>query len=318
MRIVIRKPTRFIEIFRDAKKLDVHNDDVEKLYNVLPGIIEKLGIDFTILETNEQVHNYRRRPDDILLSWHDYGMTKNTWYIKSGYLPNYFYFDSRGFSGWSELTTSYHHDIDVNEVREWVESVCSNHIENNITRFTAPYDDPLPSNPYVLVIDQRPDDIVNDLAYINYLPHHVKQTFADTKYDVIVKSSPLAIEYSKTGWRFEIEEDAGSLHALISSASAIYTINSSAGFEALLHGKRVFTTGLCDYHWATTTLKTREDLRRSIELIDEPIDNDARIKFLHYCLTEYFMTTHDVSSIEKKILRAVDEYQRNDVKPQTL
>jgi hypothetical protein len=287
------------------------NDDVEQLYNLLPTIIEQLGVDYITLETNEQVREYRRQPDDILLSWHDFGRIKNTWYIKSGYLPNYFYFDRRGFSGWSELTTSYHHDVDVDIIRDWVNEKRSYFIDNNITRFTEPYDKPPPDTPYVLVLDQRPDDIVNDLAYINYLPHHVEKTFANTKYDVIVKPSPLQINYTSDGWDFEIEEDAGSLHTLLASASAIYTINSSAGFEALLHNKRVFTTGLCDYHWASTTLKTLDELKASVELIDEPVDEDNITKFLHYCLTEYFVNIDEPSTIERRIKQCLKDADAN-------
>ena len=113
-------------------------------------------------------------------------------------------------------------------------------------------------------------------------------------------------------WRWTINDKTGSLHQLIAKSSAVYTINSSAGFEALLHGKRVFTTGHCDYHWATTTLKTDEDIKNSVTLIEQPVDKDRIIKFLHYCFNHYFMNVNDEKSIEQKIQKAVDWYQRSE------
>ena len=94
---------------------------------------------------------------------------------------------------------------------------------------------------------------------------------------------------------------------LVEGATAIYTMNSGSGFESLWQGKRVFTTGVCDYHWATTPLKTEEDFKNSRELLNEPVDTDRINKFLYYCMTEYFMNINDNKSIQKKIRLAISQ-----------
>jgi len=54
----------------------------------------------------------------------------------------------------------------------------------------------------------------------------------------------------------------------------------------------------------TDVLKTDEDIKASIDILDDPVDTDSIIKFLHYCLNYHFMNVNDEASIERKLLRA--------------
>jgi len=307
MKFVIHKPTQFIKIFRDGKRFGVNYDDVEEFYNILPSAINKLGYEYVIISS---LRNYIHNPKNILLSWHTHGQQPNTWHLKSGYLPGYFYFDKKGFSGWSELTTSYKYDNydNMDEVREEVIALTSHFIENNITRYDQ-HPKPLPKQPYVLVLDQHNNDVVRELAYIDNLPEVIQEAFAPTKYNVVVKTHPVKLSFSNN-WNFERVNDDGPLHSLIAGAAAVYTNNSSAGFEALLHRKRVFTTGACDYHWATTTLKTENEIVESVNVVDTPVDENNILKFLHYCLTKYFVNMHDERTLQQKLQRAIDEFEQ--------
>jgi hypothetical protein len=53
----------------------------------------------------------------------------------------------------------------------------------------------------------------------------------------------------------------GNIHALLAAARCVFVINSSSGFEALVHGKPVATFGDCDYRCVTfaTTPATIDD-----------------------------------------------------------
>jgi hypothetical protein len=44
---------------------------------------------------------------------------------------------------------------------------------------------------------------------------------------------------------------SGNIHYLIQRSMGVFTINSGAGFESLIHEKPVVTFGNCDYRWAT-------------------------------------------------------------------
>jgi hypothetical protein len=248
--------------------------------------------------------------DSIFLAWHNHGTTPNTWFVKQAYVPDYFYFDKTGYSGWSELVDKYEHDVDVNTIRPEIEKIADYYISNNISRFSQTDDDIVPDNPYVVVFGQREDDKVSVFSYMHNFVDKVEEAFKGTGYAVVVKPHPLDLEYIEdVGWRWSVNERNGNLHELIANSSAVYTVNSSAGFEALLHNKRVFTAGRSDYHWATDVLYEDSDIRKSIELIDEPVDTDKITKFLHYCFTEHFMNVKDRASIERKIQRAVDHYE---------
>ncbi len=309
MRILIGKPIRHIEMFRKASAQGIiFNEDVEKLYDILPDIITRLGHECVVIEMIEQLRRVYQEKNSIFLGWHNHGTTKNTWFIKSAYIPNYFYFDKTGYSGWSELAETYDYEVDIDSIRDDVNDFANYYISNNISRYQSSIEN-TPKTPYVVVFEQRPDDAVADFAYIPDLSSKVIEAFKGTKYNVAIRPHPFNLEWKNSSWQWSIN-DTGSLHKLIAGSAAVYTVNSGAGFEALLHKKRVFTVGHCDYRWVTTTLKTDKEIRSSIDLIEEPIDEDNIIKFLHYCMNYHFMNVNDEESIIRKINRAVDEYNQ--------
>jgi capsule polysaccharide export protein KpsC/LpsZ len=225
-------------------------------------------------------------------------------------VPDYFYFDKTGYSGWSELADVYDYDVDVDAIRPEVEKIANYYISNNISRFEQTDKGNIPDKPYVVVFEQREDDAVSIFANVHDIAEKVKVAYKDTKYEVVVRPHPLDLEYIKgVGWRWSVNVESVALHDIIANSSAVYTVNSSAGFEALLHKKRVFTAGHCDFHWATDLINDEADIKQSIGLLDEPVDENRITKFLHYCFTQHFMNVNDRASIERKIQRAVDHYE---------
>ena len=113
MRILIGKPVRHLEFFRTAGEQGLaYNQDIEQLYDILPTIITRLGYECITLDVSTNIKRIYQETNSIFLAWHNHGTTKNTWFIKSGYMPNYFYFDKTGYSGWAELAEKYEYDCD--------------------------------------------------------------------------------------------------------------------------------------------------------------------------------------------------------------
>jgi len=286
MKIIVRKPTNAINSYRSNPN---NYTDIEAFYDALPCVLDNMNVKYQIVDRWDDVDT----SDAIELVWHNRGDVENAWYVKSGYLPNYFYFDKTGYSGWGTLVHDYECDVDSATANKFIESFAFD------SRMPQAEEVEGVNEPYVLVLGQKWLDRVLPFSYFGKNLHSmVIDLYKDSNYNVIFKPHPLN----------EGEEgNHGNLHKLVEGAKAVYVMNSGSGFEALFYGKRVFTTGVCDYHWATTPLKTIDEFNDSINLLDEPVDTDRINKFLYYCLTDYFMDITDVAAIQKKIQQAVDQ-----------
>lgn len=260
--------------------------DIETFYDLLPSVLDDMGVDYEIIDSHDVVP-----VNSIHLAWHGHGNESNTWYLKSGYLPDYFYFDRTGYSGWATLVDNYECNVDSDTAKNFVES-----FRFNSRMPQAEYIEDI-RKPYILVLGQKWKDNVLQFRYFeDELLDMVTDLYKDSEYAIVFKPHPL--NKGEQG-------SHSNLQKLVEGSTAIYTMNSGSGFEALFHNKRVFTTGISDYNWASTELKTIEEFQESKNLLDEPVDTDRINKFLYYCLTEYFMNTNDVNSIQKKIRQAI-------------
>jgi capsule polysaccharide export protein KpsC/LpsZ len=311
MKIRISKPIYHLENF------DFHGD-VKQFYDILPEIIAEMGLecDMTIATIGRTGKQIIREKNTLCLAWHLHGNLPDIWHLKTAYLPDYFYFDKYGYSGWSDLAQEYNYDIDIEDIRDEMQEFCDNYIASNRTRALQPESAYIPEEPYVLVLTQRPgDSVIKEFAYMDSqkLLDEVTELYKDTDYTVCVKTHPFSDpENFHSDEYVRMSPDTfhatGSMHKIIAGATAVYTVNSGSGFEALMHGKRVFTSGKSDYHWVTTTVKNKQDLQDTMHLIEEPVDKDEILKFLHYVLNEYFVNIHDKQTIKDRIELAISQY----------
>ena len=72
-----------------------------------------------------------------------------------------------------------------------------------------------------------------------------------------------------------------SIHDLLHLAKGVVTINSGAGFEALIHLKPVVTLGKVDYSAATYECRNIEDIKKSVQFINSPVDELKIKKFIY-------------------------------------
>jgi len=309
MRVRISRPMYHL------KHWDFHGD-VRKFYDRLPEILTEMGIECDVQCVGDGIRNTVARDKNTLcLAWHLHGDLPDIWHLKTAYIPDYFYFDKHGYSGWSDLAQEYEYDVDIEDIRDEIQALCDSYITDNRSRNIQPQTAYIPNEPYVLVLLQRTNDSVMGFAHMNSqtLLDEVTELYKDTEYTVCVKSHPLADPDKNAGdeditMSPEVFHATGSLHKIIAGATAVYTVNSGSGFEALLHGKRVFTSGDSDYHWVTTPVKNKQDLQDTMHLIEEPVDKDEILKFLHYALNEYFININDEQTIKQRIEFAMSEY----------
>jgi hypothetical protein len=300
MKIIIGRPQDWIDRSK-ARTAKIWFYDVEALYDAIPEVCEEMGIDYEVRHLTP--HTRINDSKNIFLGHHTYGNDKNMWHIKKGYVPGYMYWDKRGYSGWSEAVSKYDPNKEYGDILWNTHHLMQAYIDKNESKIKQPSSAKVPEKPYVLVLGQRPHDTVSKHAYIDTgkLAGLVNKVYKDSGYAVFTKPHPMSL---KT--RFPGALVQGSMHHLIASAEAIYTVNSGSGFESLFHAKTVFTSGDSDYSPVTINVKTEEDIKNTI---CRRVDPGKIIHYLHYCFNEHFVNCYDKESIRRKLQRCVDEYE---------
>ena len=145
-----------------------------------------------------------------------------------------------------------------------------------------------------VVIDDRPDNNASYLnTYLTALP--ILDTFG---IPIIYKPHILeSQDHNGALNNFIINNlkntsiltDKVSIHELFPKCQAVVTINSGAGFEALLHLKPVVTLGRVDYSPATFNCSTIQDIKDCKSFIEAPdISPDEIKRFLHAYISNTF------------------------------
>ena len=223
-------------------------------------------------------------------------------------------FDHAGFAGYASIAT------DFDQVRAATAEVgkdvlAANQAEmyecyalKNVSKYHQTAENaPLPS-PYVFVALQIPTDTVAHLAFMNgtELLESVVGFYRGTGTKVVVKRHPYcgSMGVQKCLDALEAAGDiirtSNSIHSVISNAQIIFTVNSGVGLEALMHGKPVVVSGGCDYSFAVTTVKNRDELYAVLSkgVIPDP----RRIQQLLYYYTRHFtVSASDETAVHARL-----------------
>ncbi|MEA2326360.1 MAG: hypothetical protein QOE68_1319 [Thermoanaerobaculia bacterium] len=202
---------------------------------------------FTILP-----HSSRRvRPDAHL-------------FFKEMHLPGLFTVD---VDGWGVEHSALQRDIDFEGVDAdsavpRLAALRERMVIGNLSRQPQPAAGDVPDSGYILLALQMPaDSVVVDHSPISMMALLDAVTgWAEARRQrVAVKLHPCSLNIADLveavtrltrGSRYVVEV-RGNIHSLIAAARGVFVINSSTGFEALLHGKPVATFGDCDYKRVT-------------------------------------------------------------------
>ena len=302
----------------------LHEDSIA-LYDTLQRVLKEEGYPFKLGKIKTAPTNH-----DIVLAHHTTITRKNVWNLKKGYIPGYMYWDRTGYSGWADIANSRSlyeesQSVDLETAASFFNNFSARYIASDKSKFpqtrmsgraTTVMPDKgkfSPPNKYIFVACQRPRDTVSKLAKIKTqrLPVDVVNAFRGSEYKVVIKRHPQEKEMDV---RYLAKEShvifsQHSIHKIIPNATAVITVNSGVGFEALLHKKLVYTSGHCDYHWVTKKLNNARDVMRMVHDIETPHDSNPTIKFMYYMLNEYFVNANDVESVRKKVNMCVAKWK---------
>jgi hypothetical protein len=81
-----------------------------------------------------------------------------------------------------------------------------------------------------------------------------------------------------------------SIHDLLPKCLGVVTINSGAGFEALMHLKPVVTMGAVDYSGATFNCMNKAHIEMAWTHLTEPVDEGWMKKYIHAYLARTYPT----------------------------
>jgi hypothetical protein len=135
-------------------------------------------------------------------------------------------------------------------------------VSDNLSRLAQPAAGDVPAPGYILLPLQVPNDsVVTEHSPISVAALlHAVSDWAEMRHQrVAVKVHPCSLDHpdlvdavaQRTRGSRYVFEVRGNIHSLIDASRGVFVINSSSGFEALVHGKPVATFGNCDYRAVT-------------------------------------------------------------------
>jgi CDP-glycerol glycerophosphotransferase (TagB/SpsB family) len=247
------------------------------------------------------------------ISYHTTGSQKGWFHLKDGPIPGYFSCDPLGYAGWSSLASEIRTD-DLPATEEQIEDTWHRLQKEVVLARKSKYGQTevefrRPGRPFIFLPMQILSDAVARLAYIpglRLLEILVKE-LPRREYDLVIKRHPKCInpEVAKTIDRLARRDDVhvvnASIHDILPAAAAVVTVNSGVGFEALLYGKRVITTGRSDYSTATVLASTESELQSALNDLGRPVDVLQIKRFMHYYCSQYLFSFSDAAAITARI-----------------
>ncbi len=221
-------------------------------------------------------------------------------HFKTGDLPRSVTFDPEGFAGWSSLANKSVVDLDLAGLpAELVDGFYRDSQTQILAGDVSKYrqkamSEDLPER-FVFVALQTIGDMVQRNAYLPMLEmlEMVVARFADSGISVVVKRHPrcrslrVAWALRRVGALPHVRVAQGSIHALMARAEALFTVNSSVGSEAMVHGLPVYCFGRSDYGGIAHQIRSSADLQRLTSSL-QPRCTDAEIRRFHY----YYRNIH--------------------------
>ena len=262
----------------------------------------------------------RAGPDTVHYAYHCRSPHSNMYCLKPGPLPDLWYFDSSGYSGWCELTGNSilqekSAAFDIDRANELLSSYRHAFRDSQLSR--------LPQakhglegaiaelEGFIFYPLQVNSDEVLKLARFGQseVLRRLRRLSADFGTPIVLKRHPLCESHFIRTLLAELSQEPGifvtdgSIHELIDRCRAVLVSNSGVGFQALIHGKRVYSLADSEYGHLTKRIESLEDLSQVFE--DKREEQSPIIRSqLAFILDEYFV---DVTR-EEKVHRRVEAH----------
>lgn len=227
------------------------------------------------------------------ISYHTTGKRDGWLHLKDAAIPGYYRFDKKGYAGFSsfgelEVLPAVCFEVSNDEVGSVWHGVKSTIIDAKVSKYrqsTVLFD--LPEEPFLFFPLQMLNDTVAPLAWIPMLEALdcvVKHCEKSGK-KVVVKRHPMCkradveAALSKVAKSTSAIISSASIHDILPKASAVVTVNSGVGFEALLYQRRVITVGASEYGVATDRCRTLAELDAAL-FVEKQVDKNAIKRFV--------------------------------------
>ena len=222
--------------------------------------------------------------------------------------------DGKGFAGFSSVAG------DAQQIEDAVRGVSQQDLEDNFAELHRDYVEQNVSKyaqaqerfhyggRYVFLPMQVRTDIVaelNRLSSLELLRALVAECPEGLR--IVVKRHPFCtsceicreLEDLKHDGRVIITEC--SVHSIIEGCEAVFTANSGTGFEALMHGKPVYISGLADYAYAAAGfLDSRESVAQALRS-GFAADRQKILRFLYFYNKRYSVPSNDREALKKRL-----------------
>jgi len=260
----------------------------------------------------------RKKPDrGFTLAYHSVGEVERVWRLKETAVPGYYSFDRCGYSGWSDIARHYDRhraaidSFDLGQARRLVDEILRL-FKANTSKYQqsdAPFEF---GERFVFFPLQMLSDRVAKLyrqPSVEVLRTAARLAFEQRRH-LLIKRHPLCKDESMAAAITDVSSSnpfvhvtAASVHKLLPACDAVLVANSGVGFEALFHGRPVYSFGGSEYESVTHRLSKMGDLGAVFD--PQPaVSNEQRLRFLGYYLAELCFHSERLETLMPKLHRA--------------
>lgn len=305
--------------------------EVRRAYcNIISAAI-RLGLQLELFKTkpficNEQASAFT---DGIHYAYHAKQPQAQSYCIKPGALPNLWYFDPAGYSGWSRLANSPEEQeasasFDPARAVASIELYRAKFAHENFSALQQS-DNPLEDEiselgSFVFYPLQVNTDEVLKLGQFTQIEilKRVADLAQEHRMHVVLKRHPMCeslpiknVVSSLTDHPF-IHISESSVHKLIEASRCLLVSNSGVGLQALIHGKAVYSLARSEYAHMTMPIASLGDIAR---VFVEPVfEQTQRIQAqLGYLLEEYWVDVTSEDKVEARIRDHVNDFNKDEL-----
>lgn len=306
---------------------DPDRADVRTAYVSLLSGLARLGCEIVARPYRpfaETVH----RPDPaegVYYAYHARDPGPHAYCIKGAALPDLWYMDPAGYSGWCELAVdpalqARSEGFDLARADRIIETYRTRFRTENLSRYTQPDRRPSSTEAEAYAVFyplQVNDDEVLKLS--RFAQFEVLEALAEIagreQTRIAVKRHPLCRSdhvaqalAALEGHPF-VSVVTGSVHDVIERSAVVVVANSGVGLQALIHGKPVFSLAGSEYAHMTTPLERLSDLSAVLAPAAAPQPERVR-RQLGFLLSEYWVDSRDEEAVFRRVAAHAEAWRQ--------
>lgn len=292
-------------------------------------VSSRFGLDVEV-KTSLGLADFAPRVTDestLLVSMHTVGVYPNVARLKEAYLPNYYYLDRSGFSGWAEI--AFNEALQDHAVSLYPPAAAEAYVSNLRAELLARNSSKYPQNSedisteldqwgeFVFLPLQIVDDVVAHLSDVGQpeLLQAVAEAGRNLNKSVVVKLHPMS---KKDGMLERVHElqrrypnlylTQGSVLKIARRANVVVTVNSGVGFESLILGTPVLSVGKSDFSFVTAAVSRVDEVASALS--DLSVDWNKIHCFINFFVEDYTFSITSDASLERLLGKWLDEDHR--------